>query len=212
MTMTSKILNIVLALAVVILAVELYLAKQNTAAIQPEGTGEMPALTAIAQRTSVRAYSDQPVEEEKVETLLRAAMAAPTARDCRPWAFVVVKDRKVLEAIADTLRNARMAAKARLAIVVCGDMTKAIEGEGRDFWIQDASAATENLLIAATAQGLGAVWTGIYPSAERTQTCRELLGLPEHIIPLNIIPIGYPAGEVTPKDKWDPTNIHTDRW
>lgn len=209
--MTSKILNIVLALAVVILAVELSLAKKTATEPVTEDTGTS-ALSAIAQRTSVRGYSDKKVEDEKVEALLRAAMAAPTARDCRPWAFVVIKDRDVLQAIADTLKNSRMAAKAQLAIAVCGDMTKAMEGEGRDFWIQDASAATENLLIAATAQGLGAVWTGIYPSAERTQTCRELLGLPEHIIPLNIIPIGYPAGEVAPKDKWDPTRIHTDRW
>lgn len=211
--MTSKILNIVLALAVVILAVELTLAKQNASEPQAEtATAEASALTAIAQRASVRAYSDQKVEEEKVEALLRAAMAAPTARDSRPWAFVVIKDRNVLNAIADTLRNSKMAAKAQLAIAVCGDMTKAMEGEGRDFWIQDASAATENLLIAATAQGLGAVWTGIYPSAERTALVREILGLPEHIIPLNIIPIGYPAGEVTPKDKWDPSRIHYDRW
>ena len=206
--MTSKILNIVLALAVVILAVELTLAKQN--ATEPQA--ETSALTALAHRASGRAYDDRKVEEEKVEALLRAAMAAPTARDSRPWAFVVIKDRNVLNAIADTLRNSKMAAKAQLAIAVCGDMTKAMEGEGRDFWIQDASAATENLLIAATAQGLGAVWTGIYPSAERTALVREILGLPEHIIPLNIIPIGYPAGEFTPKDKWDPTNIHTDRW
>ena len=199
----SLIINIVLAVAVCALAY---------VAFCVNGKSQNDTVSTILTRTSIRAYTSQPVEQEKVETLLRAAMAAPTARDCRPWAFVVVKDRKVLDAIADTLRNARMAAKAQLAIVVCGDMTKAMDGEGRDFWIQDASAATENLLIAATAQGLGAVWTGIYPSAERTLTCRELLGLPEHIIPLNIIPIGYPAGEVTPKDKWDPTIIHTDRW
>ena len=105
-----------------------------------------------------------------------------------------------------------MAAKAQLAIAVCGDMTKAMDGDGRDFWIQDASAATENLLLAATAQGLGAVWTGIYPSERRTAIVREILQLPEHVIPLNIIPVGYPAGEATPKDKWNPDNIHNDRW
>lgn len=209
--MTSKILNIVLAIALAILAIELTMAKK--AAPESQNADEaMLTLDAIAQRSSIRAYSDRPVEEEKVTALLRAAMAAPSARDCRPWAFVVIKNRKVLQTIADSLQNSKMAAKAQLAIAVCGDMTKAMDGDGRDFWIQDASAATENLLLAATAQGLGAVWTGIYPSERRTAIVREILQLPEHVIPLNIIPVGYPAGEATPKDKWNPDNIHNDRW
>lgn len=209
--MTSKLLNLVLALAVVILAIELTIAKKETAA-QPQAADAATALDVIAQRTSVRAYDDRPVESEKVEALLRAAMAAPTARDSRPWAFVVVNDRAKLKAIADTLRGSRMAAKAQLAIVVCGDMSKALEGSGRDFWIQDASAATENLLLAATAQGLGAVWTGVYPGADRVKVCSEILNLPRHIIPLCIVPVGYPAGDVTPKDKWDSSRIHYNHW
>lgn len=209
--MTSKILNFALALAVVILAIELATYRNQSSSQQSETNAES-ALNVIAQRTSVRAYSGQPVEDAKVEALLRAAMAAPTARDSRPWAFVVVNDRSTLQAIADTLRGSRMAAKAQLAIVVCGDMTKALEGSGRDFWIQDASAASQNLLLAATAQGLGAVWTGIYPDSARVATCRRILSLPSHIVPLNIIPVGYPAGPTTPKDKWNPSLIHQNRW
>ena len=209
--MISKILNVGLAIVVVILALELSQAKRANSDLQ-NATDTTSTLNVIAQRSSIRAYSDQPVEDEKVTELLRAAMAAPTARDCRPWAFIVIKDSTLLKTIADSLPNSKMAAKARLAIAVCGDMTKAMKGGGRDFWIQDASAATENLLLAATAQGLGAVWTGIFPNEERTAITQRILNLPEHIIPLNIIPLGYPAGEATPKDKWNPENIHYDRW
>ena len=100
-----------------------------------------------------------------------------------------------------------MAAKAPLAIVVCGDMNKAAEGNAREFWIQDCSAATENILLAATGMGLGAVWTGIYPSKERCADVAKVLRLPESLIPLNTIVIGYPDTDVSPKDKWNTENI-----
>ena len=100
-----------------------------------------------------------------------------------------------------------MAAKAPLAIVVCGDMTKALDGDARDFWIQDCSAASENILLAATGMGLGAVWTGAYPAKERYTAVSEVLGLPESLIPLNTIVIGYPDTEAPPKDKWTEENI-----
>ncbi|WP_374937823.1 nitroreductase family protein [Bacteroides stercorirosoris] len=105
-----------------------------------------------------------------------------------------------------------MAKEAPLAIVVCGDLSKAISGAGSDYWVQDASAATENLLLAAQGLELGAVWTGVYPIKERVKEVQKILHLPEHIIPLNVIPIGYPAENPLPKDKWKPENVHYERW
>lgn len=166
------------------------------------------AINAIMTRTSVRAYSDRKVSDAMADTLLRAAMAAPTAMNRQPWQFIVIRDRAILDAIADHCKNISMAREAQLAIAVCGDMSLALEGDGRDFWVQDCSAATENLLVAAHAAGLGAVWCGIYPIQERVSFISGLLHLPENIIPLNIIPIGYPAAPSTPKEKYDPARIH----
>ena len=169
-------------------------------------------MNTILTRTSIRAYTDQPVEDEKIEALLRAAMAAPSAGNKQPWRFVVVKDKNTLGAIADNLHTMTMAKDAPLAVIVCGDMNATFPGEGLDYWVEDASAATENLLLAAHAQGLGAVWCGIYPMQERVAFLRELLSLPEHIVPLNVVPIGYPAESPTPKDKWKPEYIHHESW
>ena len=161
----------------------------------------------IATRTSVRSYLDKPVDAAIIEQLLRAGMAAPTAVNRQPWHFVVVNDKAQLEALSKTNRYSDMLAKAPLAIVVCGDMKKALDGPAREFWVQDCSAATENILLAVNALGLGAVWTGAYPSVERCKAISEVLMLPEHLIPLNIIVIGYPDKENKPKDKWKPENI-----
>ena len=140
----------------------------------------------IATRTSVRSYLDKPVDAAIIEQLLRAGMAAPTAVNRQPWHFVVVNDKAQLEALSKTNRYSDMLAKAPLAIVVCGDMKKALDGPAREFWVQDCSAATENILLAVNALGLGAVWTGAYPSMERCKAISEVLELPEHLIPLNI--------------------------
>lgn len=161
----------------------------------------------IFTRASVRQYQKKAVEADKIETLLRAAMSAPTAMDRRPWHFIVVTDTTVLKQLDATNPHAGMLSSAPLAIVACGDMNKAIEGPGRDFWIQDLSAASENILLAANALGLGAVWTGGYPAQDRCDNITKVLNLPETLIPLNIIVIGYPLTEPTPKDKWDPANI-----
>ena len=161
----------------------------------------------IMTRTSIRNYTDQAISADTIETLLRAGMAAPTAVNKQPWHFVAVTDKEKLSGLATANTNAGMAAKAPLAIVVCGDMKKTLEGGGRAFWIQDCSAATENILLAAHALGLGAVWTGTYPSEERVAAVSEVLKLPEYIIPLCTIVIGYPAENLTPKDKWNPENV-----
>ena len=161
----------------------------------------------IMTRTSIRQYTDQTVSADTIETLLRAGMAAPTAVNKQPWHFVAITDREKLDGIATANTNAGMAKKAPLAIVVCGDMKKALEGPARAFWIQDCSAATENILLAAHALGLGAVWTGLYPNEDRAKAVSELLKLPETIIPLCAIVIGYPAEQPQPKDKWLPENV-----
>lgn len=168
---------------------------------------ENPVIKNIMTRTSVRQYKNQPVEKDKIETLLRAGMAAPSAVNKQPWHFVVVTDAKQLEAIADANPNAGMCEGAPLAIVVCGDISKALEGGGRDFWIQDASAASENILLAANGIGLGGVWTGTYPNPDRVKAISQVLKLSAHIIPLNTLVIGYPDGTPTPKDKWKPENV-----
>lgn len=200
----SIVLNVVLAIAVVVLGVRLVSGAEDAGESQ---TQEQAVLDNIATRTSIRDYEARPVEKEKVEKMLRAAMAAPTAMNKQPWHFVVVDQRSVLDSLADANPNAKMLLKAPLAIVVCGDMDKVIEGGGRDFWIQDASAATENLLLAAHAMGLGAVWTGAYPSEERSKAISATLSLPDNLVPLNMIVIGYPAEHPQPKDKFKEENI-----
>lgn len=200
----SILLNVLLAIVVVVLAVKIFMAGSSG--------NTNPAIENMITRTSVRAYEAKAVEDAKVEQMLRAAMSAPTAINKQPWDFVIVDDPAKLKELADSLPNAKMAAGAPLAIVVCGNMQKAIEGEGRDNWIADASAATENLLLAAHSLGLGAVWTGVYPSAHRVDVIRDVLDLPAYVVPLSLVPIGYPAENPQPKDKWKPENVHRNGW
>ena len=178
------------------------------------------ALDVIFARKSVRSYTDQPVSDEQVETMLRAAMAAPTGMNVQPWRFVVIRDQAVKEKLAGP--RGGMIAQAPVVFVICGETTlmrkpfgqpdaEAVEVENGN-WTQDCSAATENLLLAAEALGLGAVWTAAHPYADRVNPIREALGLPENETPLCVVPCGYPAGDDQPKDKWKPENIHYDKW
>lgn len=206
----SVVLNIVLAIVVVVLSVRLASDKatvDKSADVQQSVNAEQVVLDNIATRTSIRDYEARPVEKEKIEKMLRAAMAAPTAMNKQPWHFVVVDQRNVLDALAGANPYAKMLKKAPLAIVVCGNTDKMIEGDGRDFWIQDASAATENLLLAAHAMGLGAVWTGAYPSEERCISISKVLSLSDNLVPLNMIVVGYPAEQPQPKQKFKEENI-----
>ena len=207
----SQILNVLLAAALVILAIKITLLDNGKNQVETK-VETADALDVIMTRASVRSYTDQPVEKDKVEKMLKAAMAAPTARNQQPWAFIVVDSREILDELAETLPHAKMAAQAPLAIVACGDLTKSLSGIAQEYWVQDVSAAIENLLLAAHAMELGAVWTGVYPIPERVNDVVQVLSLPEHIIPLAVIPIGYPAGEVQPKDKWKPENVRYNKW
>lgn len=175
------------------------------------GTGAAEAAIAnIMTRTSVRDYTDAPISKETLDTLLRASMAAPTAGNKQPWKFIVVTDRSRLDSLASG--NWRMAAKAQAAIVVCGDTTNVFPGEGKDYWVQDCSAATENILLAAHAVGLGAVWCGCYPISERVANVKHIFSIPEEIVPLSIVMLGYPTQPTEPKDKYKPENIHYNNW
>lgn len=160
----------------------------------------------ILSRKSVRKYSDQPVEPEKLELLLKAAMAAPSGKDTRPWEFVVVDNRIILDAMAEALPYAKMLKQATVAIVVCGNV------ELSSYWYLDCAAAAQNMLLAAEALGLGAVWTATYPYLDRMDVVSQSLNLPESIKSLCVIPIGYPAKPHQPRDKWDNTKVHTNRW
>lgn len=169
-------------------------------------------LKTIFSRKSVRQFKSEPVAKETFDLLVKAGMAAPTAVDKRPWEFIIITDKKVLKQLADALPYAKMTEQAAGAIMVIGDLKKQYGGEASDFWIMDCSAATENILLAVESLGLGAVWTAVYPDKERVAAVRKLMGIPEGFVPLDLIPIGVPAGENKPKDKYNPKQMHYNKW
>lgn len=171
-----------------------------------------PTLETIFNRTSIRSYSDQKVEKDQIMTLLKAGMSAPSAVNKQPWEFIVIDDKDLMGKIGDEFKNAGMVKKASCAIIVCGDLKLALEGVAQEFWVQDCSAATQNILLAAHSMGLGAVWCGVYPNSERVEALKNLLSLPDNIVPLNIIPIGVREKEQEPKDKWKEDRIHWNKW
>lgn len=166
----------------------------------------------ILSRKSVRQYTDQPVSLDTLHVLVKAGMSAPSAVDKRPWDFIIIDTRSLLDTLADSLPYASMARKAPAGIVVAGNLKEQHDGEQSDYWICDCSAATQNILIAAESLGLGAVWTAVYPDTKRISTVRTLLSIPEHCIPLSFIPVGYPEGKDKIKDKYDETRIHYNNW
>ncbi len=169
----------------------------------------METLQAIQKRRSVRAFTDKVLGLDQIHVLLQAAMAAPSAGNAQPWRFVVVDDRAVLAAVPAIHPYAAMAAKAPAAILVCGDLA-AEKYPG--FWVQDCSAAIQNMLLAALDQGIGAVWTGIYPEQERVQKFTELFALPDSVIPLGLVVLGYPAQNPAAQDRFDAAKVHRNRW
>ena len=173
---------------------------------------ENEAINNIMTRVSVREFTGEKISEAQLDTLLRAAMAAPSAINKQPWAFIVVTDEAKIAALGEALPYSRCSNHPAVAIIPCGDLSKAIEGEMGAFWINDVSAATENLLLAAHAMGLGAVWTGLHPDMNRAKMVQDMLGLPEHIIPLCVVPVGIPAERPAVKDKYKQENIHYNAW
>ena len=171
------------------------------------------AINIIMTRKSVRKFIDKEIEDEKIKTMLSAAMAAPSAVNKQPWDFIIVNDRKLLDKLGDEMPYAKMLYQAKLAIIVCGNLDKSLDGYEQEFWIQDCSNASMNILLAAHAQGLGAVWTAVYNDESRIEKVRNILELPDKIIPLNIIPIGYPEVVNTKENsRYDVNNVHINKW
>ncbi len=168
----------------------------------------MDAMEAILTRRSIRKYTTEPVSDETVDQLPKAAMSAPTAAN-EPWHFVIIRDRDLLDAFTTFHVHANMLKTAAVGILVCADPTVEVL-KGR--WVMDCSAATENILIAANALGLGAVWVGIYPVEERIQGVRALLGIPNHIIPLCCVSVGWPGEKKPPSNRYRPERVHEGHW
>lgn len=169
------------------------------------------AFSVMKNRKSVRNFSGRVIEKEKIDALLQAAMAVPSAVNMQPWAFIVVTDRTTLDNLCSGLPYAKMLDRAGAAIIVCAIPRKAHE-QSAELAVIDSTCASENILLAVEALGLGAVWTAAYPYNDRMNFVRQTLRIPDDIIPLNVIPIGYPAGENAPIDKFNEKNIHRDKW
>ncbi|HEY51078.1 MAG TPA: nitroreductase family protein [Dehalococcoidia bacterium] len=166
-------------------------------------------MEAILSRRSIRRYSGESVSEELIKELLQAAMSAPSASNEQPWQFVIIDDRRILDEIPRFHPYAHMLKEASWAIAVCGDLNLEMMS---GYWIQDCSAATQNILLAAHARGLGAVWLGVYPNGERVKTVQKLLGLPENVMPLCFISIGYPAEKKPPSNRYNESRVHHNHW
>jgi nitroreductase len=162
-------------------------------------------MEALHTRRSIRKFENRPVPEKMVREILEAAMMAPSAGNAQPWRFVVVDDRATLDSMAGLHPHVKMVSGAPLGIVVCADLTKE---KYPGFWVQDCSAAMENLLLAAHGLGLGAVWTGIYPIEDRVAAYRELFNLPEHVIPLGFAPMGWPAQTLKSESRFQEDRVH----
>ncbi len=174
----------------------------------------MDALEAIFTRRSIRNYLDRPVETEKVQLLLKAAMIAPTTVDNRDWEFMVLTQRERLDQLSGCLNQSGKAlCRAPLAIVLCGNTDEAYRW-APDYWVEDCAAAAENILIAANSMGLGAVWLGVYPQTDKMRRVSELLALPRHAVPFCVLSLGYPAEQhpAQAEERFDPEKVHWEQW
>lgn len=169
----------------------------------------MDALTAIHTRRSIRAFTEAPVSDEDVRELLRAAMSAPSAGNEQPWEFVLIQEKATLAKVGEINKYAGFARNAPLAIMTCVNAEREkFPGNG----VLDVANCTQNLLLAAHALGLGAVWTGVYPEQDRMQAFKKLLKLPEPVIPLALVVLGHPKGSVAPENRFKEERIHKESW
>lgn len=165
----------------------------------------------ILGRRSIRKYETIPVEKEKVQEILEAGMAAPSAVAKDPWHFIVVTDSRALEKVSEALPNGQMLADASLGFIICGDIHQAHTNE-LSYMLQDCSAAIENMLIAIHALGLGACWLGVHPREDRVNHIKGVYSLPDHIIPVACIAAGYPAEQKAPRTRFDLKKVHYEKW
>lgn len=198
--------KLLLTMATALLALGACTTQNNDEKSQVKTDNGQAAIENIMTRTSIRQFKAQPVEQDKVDILLKAAMAAPTALNLQPWHFIVINDKETI-----ALLSGKQPTSAPLMIAVCGDTDKTMLPDGStklpDFWVEDVSAATENLLLAAHALGLGAVWTGVYPAMDRTAEVANVLNCPQNIVPLAVVRVGYPDESPEPKNKFKEDNI-----
>ncbi|MDR1348870.1 MAG: nitroreductase family protein [Prevotellaceae bacterium] len=167
----------------------------------------------IHNRKSVRDFERRKmISKEDLTTLVKAGMAAPSAGNKQPWEFIAVSDSAVLNMLSQKTPQNKMLRNAGGAILVCGNSDRFFQGELSEFWVQDCSAATQNILLAVESMQLGAVWTAVYPNMERVNQLRESFNLPETVIPMSLVIIGYPEGKQTPKDKWKENYLHWEKW
>lgn len=174
----------------------------------PAEIADNSAFNNILTRVSVRRYTDETITDGQLTAILHAAMSAPSGVNKQPWEFIVVDDRALLTRLADALPYAKMAAQAPLAIVVCGNKERMLPGVDANLWEQDCSAASENILLAAHALGLGGVWTCLYPHTDRMDATRRILNIGDGIVPFNLIPIGHAVAEHAPMAKWHIDRVH----
>lgn len=169
----------------------------------------MEIFEVINTRRSIRDYIDKPIPQELIEKILKAAMQAPSAGNQQPWHFILVRHPQLRKSLAEALPYGKMLTRAPLGIVVCGDLS--LE-KHPGCWVQDCSAAVQNMLLAAHASGLGAVWVGVYPENDRVVGVKQCLKLPDEVIPLCVVAIGYPAVSVHAIDRFRPERVHEEHW
>ena len=167
-------------------------------------------LNSIMNRRSIRKFGDRPVEREKLETVLRAAMQSPTAKDSRCWEFLVVTDREACEAVSKMSEFAMCAAKAPALIIPMVNLSRTSADEC--WWVEDLAAATQTMLIQIEEEGLGGTWLGMYPRKSRTDALRAYFKLPDHILPFAVIALGYKQKEKPQEDRWDPEKVHWEHY
>lgn len=161
----------------------------------------------IFSRRSIRKYTDQPVSDKDLRTLLEAGMAAPSSRNIKPWHLVAVTARETLDLLAEAHPYGKMLFEATAAVAVCAEMKASPE-----IWVQDCSAVTENILLAATGLGLGSVWLGCHPREDRVAAVRSILSIPGDIGVLSLIALGHPAENKEARTQYDESRVHRERW
>ncbi len=165
----------------------------------------------IFTRRSIRKFTGEKVKDEQLKLILTAGMAAPSANNQQPWEFIIVDDRGIMEQIMKAHPYSQMLSSASHCIVVAANLKKSLYKD-LDWWVQDCAAATENILLAVNALGLGAVWVGVYPKQERVEVMRKIFSMPGETVPFSIIPIGYPAESKPPKKDYQASLVHKNKW
>ena len=170
-----------------------------------------PKLDLVFARRSIRHYQERDIPRSLIRDILEAAMAAPSAVCKDPWHFIVLRDKSTLASVAECLPNGKMFATGPVGLVVCGDLQQAHDGE-LSYLLQDCSAAIQNALLAASALGLGACWLGVCPRVDRITHIRRLFALPDHILPVACIALGWPEEEKAPRTRYRDAAVHPDQW